>query len=35
MVEVEADSHLELIPPSISDIYRVFEHIDTMFMGIL
>jgi hypothetical protein len=24
---VEADSHLKLLPPSILDIYKVFEHI--------
>ena len=35
MVEVEADSHLKLIPPSILDIYKVLEHIDTVFVGIL
>ena len=30
---VEADSHLKLLPPSILDIYIVFEHIkDMMFI---
>jgi hypothetical protein len=27
---VEADSHLKLLPPSILDIYKVFEHIDML-----
>jgi hypothetical protein len=31
---VEADSHLKLLPTSILDIYKVFEHIDMLFMGI-
>jgi hypothetical protein len=31
---VEADSHLKLLPTSIVDIYKVFEHIDMLFMGI-
>ena len=31
---VEADSHLNLLPPSILDIYKVFEHIDMMSIGI-
>ncbi len=31
---VEADSHLKLLPASILDIYKVFEHIDALFMGI-
>jgi hypothetical protein len=31
---VEADSHLKLLPTSILDIYKVFEHIDMMSMGI-
>ena len=26
----EADSHLKLLPPSIFDIYKVFEHIDML-----
>jgi hypothetical protein len=30
----EADSHLKLIPPSILDIYKVFEHIDMLSIGI-
>jgi hypothetical protein len=29
-VMVEADSHLKLLPPSILDIYKVFEHIDML-----
>jgi hypothetical protein len=28
-----SDSHLEQLPTSILDIYRVFEHIDMLFMG--
>jgi hypothetical protein len=31
---VEADSHLKLLPASISDMYKVFEHIDMLSMGI-
>jgi hypothetical protein len=31
---VEADSHLKLLPTSISDIYKISEHIDMLFMGI-
>jgi hypothetical protein len=31
---VEADSHLKLIPASILDIYKVFENIDMLSMGI-
>jgi hypothetical protein len=31
---VEADSHLKLLPISILDIYKVFEHIDTLLIGI-
>ena len=27
---VEADSHLKLLPVSILDIYKVFEHIDKL-----
>jgi hypothetical protein len=30
---VEADSHLKLLPTSISDIYKVIEHIDMLSMG--
>jgi len=30
---VEADSHLKLPPPSILDIYKVFEHIDMLSIG--
>ncbi len=33
-VMVEADSHLKLIPTYILDIYKVFEHIDMLSMGI-
>jgi hypothetical protein len=31
---VEADSHLKLLPTSILDMYKVFEHIDMLSMGI-
>ena len=31
---VEADSHLKLLLASILDIYKVFEHIDMLSMGI-
>ncbi len=30
----EADSHLTLPPTSILDIYKVFEHIDILSIGI-
>jgi hypothetical protein len=30
----EADSHLKLLPVSILDIYKVFEQIDMLYMGI-
>ncbi len=30
----EADSHLKLLPTSILDIWKVFEHIDMQSMGI-
>jgi hypothetical protein len=30
----EADSHLKLLPPSIIDIKKVFEHIDMLSIGI-
>ncbi len=33
-VMVEADSHLKLLPPSILDIYKVFEHIDMLSKSI-
>jgi hypothetical protein len=33
-VMVDADSHLELLPTSILDIYKVIEHIDMLSMGI-
>ncbi len=32
---VEADSHLKLLPASILDIYKVFEHIDMLSIDIL
>jgi hypothetical protein len=31
---VEADSHLKLLPASTLEIYKVFEHIDILSMGI-
>ena len=31
---VEADSHLKLLSVSILDIFNLFEHIDTLFIGI-
>jgi hypothetical protein len=31
---VEADSHLKLLPSSMLDIYKVFEHIAMLSMGI-
>ena len=31
---VEADSHLKLLPTSILDIQKVFEHIDMLSIGI-
>ncbi len=31
---VEADSHLKLLPPSMLDIYKVFEYIAMLSMGI-
>jgi hypothetical protein len=31
---VEADGHLKLLPTSILDIYKVFEHTNMLFMGI-
>jgi hypothetical protein len=34
MSEAEADSHLNLFPPSILDIYKVFDHIDMLSIGI-
>ncbi len=33
-VMVEADSHLKLLPTSISDLCKVFEHIDMLSTGI-
>jgi hypothetical protein len=31
---VEADSHLKLLPTSILDIYKVFDYIDMLSIGI-
>ena len=31
---VEADSHLNLLSPSMSDIYKVFKHIHMLSIGI-
>jgi hypothetical protein len=31
---VEADSHLKLLPASLLDEYKVFEHIDMLSIGI-
>ena len=31
---VEADNHLKLLSVSILDIYKVFEHIDMLSIGI-
>jgi hypothetical protein len=31
---VDADSHLKLLPTSIFNIYKVFEHIDMLSIGI-
>ncbi len=31
---VEADSHLKLLPASMLTIYKVFEHIDMLSIGI-
>ncbi len=31
---IEADSHLKMHPKSILDIYKVFEHIDMLSIGI-
>jgi hypothetical protein len=31
---VEADSHLKLLPASRVDMYKVFEHIDMLSIGI-
>ncbi len=33
-IMVEADSHLKLLPASSLDVYKVFEHIDMLSMGI-
>ncbi len=33
-VLIEADSHLKLLPTFILDIYKVFEHIDMLSIGI-
>ena len=32
---IEADSHLKLLPPSILDIYNLFEHIDMLSIELL
>jgi hypothetical protein len=32
-IMVEAYSHLKLLPASTLDTYKVFEHIDMLFMG--
>ena len=34
MVEVDGHPKLKLLPPSILDIYKVFEDIDMLFQGI-
>jgi hypothetical protein len=31
---VEADSHLKLLPTSTLDVYKVFEYIDMLSIGI-
>jgi hypothetical protein len=31
---VETDSYLKLLPVSILDMYKVFEHIDILYIGI-
>ena len=31
---VEADSHLKLLPTSILDMYKVFDHIDRLSISI-
>jgi hypothetical protein len=31
---VETNSHLKLLPTSILDIYKVFQHIDMVSIGI-
>jgi hypothetical protein len=31
---VEANSHLKLLPTSMIDMYKVFEHIDILSIGI-
>ena len=33
-VVVEAEGHLKLLPTSTLDIYKVFEHIDMLSIGI-
>ena len=33
-VLIETDSHLKLLPSSILDVYKVFEHIDMLSLGI-
>ena len=31
---VEAGSHLKLLPASVLEMYKVFEHIDMLYIGI-
>jgi hypothetical protein len=31
---VEAEGHLKLLPASILDMYKVFEHIDMQWIGV-
>ena len=31
---VETEGHLKLLPPSILDIYKVYGHIDVLFINI-
>ncbi len=33
LIHVEADSQLKLLPPSIRDIYKVFEQINMLSIG--
>ncbi len=32
---IDSNSHLKLLPTSILDIYKVFEHIDMLSIGIM
>jgi hypothetical protein len=34
MGEADTDSHLKLLPTFTLDLYKVFEHIDVLSMGI-